>query len=88
MISCFLGPPLPTFGIPNDLIGHQMVRVGFDLVVIGGENYGIWEYSESIYKLRCSNKICQWEELSQRLNISREYFVALSLPDDFLDCNT
>ena len=65
-----------------------MVRVGFDLVVIGGENYGIWEYSESIYKLRCSNKICQWEELSQRLNISREYFVALSLPDDFLDCNT
>ena len=84
IISNFLGPVLPT-----KLEGHQMVRVGYDLVVIGGvciSSDNVWIYSKSLYKLSCCDRNCQWEELSQKLKEKRYGYVAVALPDDFLNC--
>ena len=71
------------------LEGHKMVRMGFDLVVIGGGWIisGVdWGYSKSLYKLTCYNKHCTWVELQQKLKIFRYAPVAFALPDDFFDC--
>ena len=66
-----------------------MVRMGFDLLVIGGgwiveNNY--WRYSTSLYKLTCANNLCDWEELQQKLKEPRYAPVAFALPDDFFNC--
>ena len=65
-----------------------MVRVGYDLVVIGGVciSDNVWIYSKSLYKLSCCDRNCQWEELSQKLKEKRYGHVAVALPDDFLNC--
>ena len=63
-----------------------MVRIGRDLIVIGGFN----EYDVSdgaLFKLSCSNNTCKWETLTQKLKIPRYNFVAVPVPDDFVKCN-
>ena len=72
------------------LEGHSMVRMGFDLVVIGGGwviSGGKWGYTKSLYKLTCYNKHCAWVELKQKLEVFRYAPVAFALPDDFFDCS-
>ena len=69
--------------------GHQMVRIGYDLFVIGGHSpdYGYKGYA---MKLSCSNRKCLWQDLKEiRLQEPRLYSVAVTIPDDFfnlLDC--
>ena len=63
-----------------------MVRVGYDLIILGGatkESLGIG----SIFKLSCANQSCQWVTLEQELKTPRIYFVAVAVPNDFLQCN-
>ena len=76
-----VGPPLP-----KTLMDHEMVRVGPDLVVLGGysDSGGT---SDNLYKLSCSSNICKWETLPQRLKIPRYSFVAIPVPEDFVTCN-
>ena len=62
-----------------------MVRIGPDLLVLGGNTYSSIE-SNSIYRLSCTNIQCKWETLSQRLSIPRVSFVAIPVPDDFTNC--
>ena len=69
--------------MPNGLTGHEIVSIGYDLIVIGG--FGDRSYQNSIYKLSCFNHECEWEQLQVDLNIAREYFTAIPLPDNFLD---
>ena len=81
-----LGPSLP-----YAIQGHQMLRVGYDLIIIGGarssnsrnnkENY----LNKSIYRLSCSNKICNWD--NKIWNGARVESVALAIPDDFVECD-
>ena len=78
----FAGPSLPTqFG----LFGHEMVSIGYDLIVIGGD-IGGGSFSGSIYKLSCSNFVCKWEKLQMELKVPRARFTAIPLPDDFISC--
>ena len=77
----FIGPDLP-----KELQNHEMVRIGFDLLAIGGYN----EYNISdgaLFKLSCINNTCKWETMKQKLKIPRYYFVAVPVPDDFVKCN-
>ena len=64
---------------------HQTVRIGSDLVVIGG-GPSDGSYSKSIYKLSCTKKICKWETLAQQLQIARREHVAVAVSGDFLTC--
>ena len=70
-----------------------MLRVGSDLIVIGGYDGYEKVYSDSIFKLRCVNmsipldKKCHWETLDKKLNIPRQRFVAVPVPDDFIACH-
>ena len=83
-----IGPSIPNF---KALSKHQMVRIGTDLVVIGGYAYGIsidfTGYNDSIFKLSCSYNFCQWERMTPKLKMGRQYFVAVALPDNFVNCN-
>ena len=61
-----------------------MVRVGYDLIVLGGRNTEV--YSGSIFKLSCANQSCQWVTMEQELKTPRAFFVAVAVPNDFLEC--
>ena len=66
---------------------HQMVSIGHDLVVIGGHSERLkGGYSNNLFKLSCSNNACKWETLSQKMKTPRYWFVAISVPDDFVAC--
>ena len=67
------------------LFGHEMVSIGYDLIVIGGDRGG-GSFSGSIYKLSCSNFVCKWEKLQMELKVPRARFTAIPLPDDFINC--
>ena len=73
--------------LPHRLFGHEMVRIGYDLIVIGGFMDGDTEYSGSLFKLTCANHSCQWDTLDQELIYPRSFFVAVAVPDDFVQCN-
>ena len=78
-IFVLLGPPLP-----KKLYVHEMFRFGHDLIVIGGQGYS--GYSGSLYKLSCKNYKCKWQILTQELKTPRQEFVAIPIPDDFVNC--
>ena len=68
-----------------DLSGHQMVRVGFDLIIIGGVSTSA-EYSGSVIKLTCSNQFCEWQTLSQIGDFDVRFeFVAVTVPNNFMN---
>ena len=62
-----------------------MVRVGKNLVVIGGKEPGpeAAEPSVSLYKLSCINNSCDWKEMEQVMNKGRYKFVAMAVPANF-----
>ena len=74
------GPKLPV-----KLNYHAMVRIGYDLIVIGGTNENK-NQSGALYKLSCWNHNCKWEKLTQKLKIPREEFVAIPIPESFITC--
>ena len=59
-----------------------MVRIGNDLVVIGGDYGGI--FSDALFRFSCRNNYFKWEELKQKLKTPRYSFVAMTVPDSFL----
>ena len=45
-----------------------------------------YDYSvadESIYKFTCSNRDCMWTKVKQELSVSRLWFAAMLVPDNF-----
>ena len=74
--------------MPKRLHGHEMVSIGYDLIVIGGRSgtHGVDSFSGSFYQLSCSNFVCEWEKLPVELKVPRYVFTAVSLPDDFIEC--
>ena len=76
-----IGKPLP-----NALHGHEMVRVGPDLIVLGGKGVETG-YSDILFKLSCSRSNCNWETLPQKMKNPRFGFVAIAVPDDFITCD-
>ena len=65
----------------------EMISIGYDLLVLGGTNYGGGVNNGKLYKLSCSNQVCNWETLSNELQIPRHFHTAIVLPDDFVECN-
>ena len=59
-----------------------MVRIGNDLVVIGG--YGENKYSDALFRFSCRNNYFKWEELTQKLKTPRRDFIVMAVPDSFL----
>ena len=68
------------------LHGHEMVRVGHDLIVLGGLK-GLGGYSDMLLKLSCSSNNCKWETLPQKMKNPRFGFIAIAVPDDFITCD-
>ena len=60
-----------------------MVRIGNDLVVIGGD-YGRNKFSDALFRFSCRNNSFKWEELKQKLKTPRAGFIAMAVPDSFL----
>ena len=61
-----------------------MVNLNGKLVVIGGSD-GIGA-QDSLHELACYNSYCFWQEMEQKLKNGREDFVAIAVPDAFVDC--
>ena len=82
------GPQLP---IKLEL--HEMIRIGKDLIVIGGYNYEgawyrtPWQRFNSLLRLSCRNNICKWNNIPKTMYYRRERFVAIPVPDDFVKCD-
>ena len=64
---------------------HEMVSIGYDLILIGGATND--SFLNSIYKLSCSNHMCKWDKLQEELKTTRVFFTAIPLPEEFIDCN-
>ena len=69
--------------MPKPLWGHVMLRLGPNLVVIGG-NDGWKNYQSSLYLLSYD---MQWHTMSQKLKIPRAHFVAMAVTDELVDCS-
>ena len=67
------------------LEGHSMVNTQGNLVVIGGQS-GQDDYLSSLYQLSCYNGYCQWQEMKQTLKTARSQFVAMTVPENYVDC--
>ena len=76
-----LGPSLP-----KTLKDHAMVPLDKDLVVIGGYS-GDGSYPSRLYLLSCHNKGCGWTTMTQTLQVARNRFVAMLIPDELTDCS-
>ena len=69
-----------------------MVTLDKHLVVIGGfggvKGYATYsdDYQSPLYLMTCQNKVCGWYTMSQELNVGREDFVAMLIPDELTDC--
>ena len=70
--------------MPISLIQHGMVNYGTDLVVMGGCSMG--GFSSSFYLLFAENGIFKWGRIMKpKLQIPRDSFVAMIIPDDLVD---
>ena len=63
-----------------------MVNFDGNLIVVGG-----WDqqngFSNSLYKLMCPHEdACIWEQMGQNLNVARNSFVAMTIPDEMATC--
>ena len=79
MIIIFTGPNLTT-----KIEKHQMIRAGYDLIVIGGATIDK-TVSNSLFKLSCADQNCTWQTLNISLKHARSDFVAVAVPDMFLE---
>ena len=70
--------------LPKSISDHAIVRIGGDIVVIGG--YDGVDYQSALYKLTCSDGNCQWHTLPDTLRFARANMIAIAIPDDFFDC--
>ena len=61
-----------------------MIRTGYDLIVICGATIDK-TVSNSLFKLSCANQICTWQTLTKSLKHRRSDFVAVAVPDIFLE---
>ena len=61
-----------------------MIRAGYDLIVIGGVINGTIN-SNLLFKLSCANQNCAWQTLNISLKDTRAEFVAVAVPDMFLE---
>ena len=73
--------------MPKKLYGHTLVTMGYDAIVLGGFNILTDGISAKLFKFSCSNNVCEWEQLSKELKMPRHRFIAVPLPDDFVECN-
>ena len=72
----------PTFHKKMD--HHQIVNIGMDLIAVGGVSNR--QYSGYLHKFSCENQNCKWEKLPKELKIPRSEFVAIPVPNDFVNC--
>merc|ERR1711974_94061 len=66
------------------LVGHSMVSWNNDVIVLGGAT-GPGSFSSSLFKLSCLDKNFLWEKMSVEMGTARAGFVAMAVPDNFLD---
>ena len=63
-----------------------MVRLGKGQAILGGRrNSGI---ATKIYVMNCSNRNCTISLLNRELQVARERFVAIPIPDKLSGCTT
>ncbi len=88
-------PPIdfdvPGPDLPYSLSGGQMVQQEpGSLIYIGGYQYGSIGQTRWLFKLTCSGpdeQSCHWETLPQELQVERDDFVAMLIPDDLATCS-
>ena len=71
--------------MPKKLDSHEIVPFDKDVVIIGG-----WDgssYQSSLHRLTCQNQDCEWKTMSQQLKVARDWFVAILIPDELVDCS-
>ena len=71
--------------MPNKLYGHEIVPFDKDVVITGG--YSTDGIQSSLHRLTCQNQDCEWKTMSQQLKVAREWFVAILIPDELVDCS-
>merc|ERR1712083_519442 len=59
----------------------SLARVGStDVIAIGGQDER-FNYIDTLFRLRCANRTCQWSEMPQKLNKPSRYLTAISVPN-------
>ena len=77
--------------MPKSVYLHAMVRLGDVLVVVGGMGLESDDVSDlvpqsALHSLKCSDHICKWSTMNQRLAMARVNPVAMAIPDDVAVC--
>ena len=71
--------------LPYGLFGHQIVSITDNPYVLGGFSFDNFGYPQEILKLQYHGSTCQWIKTESILQIPRNFFTALSIPDLITD---
>ena len=74
--------------LPMPLVHHSMVRLGKGQAILGGRRNMNHHYESKIYVMNCSNRNCTISLLNRELQVARENFVAIPIPDKLSGCTT
>ena len=61
--------------------------VEMKLITNPNENGVYAIYHKNIYEFICDTSSCKWETLEQKLEVSRDDYVAMLVPDELVTCN-
>ena len=81
-LSCSISGPK----LPEKRVGLKLIRLGSgDVIAIGGFDGS--KNRDTLFRLRCTNRTCQWSEMAQKLNKPKSGFVAIPVPTSMTNCN-
>ena len=75
--------------MPKELCCNVIVTSpsGNGVIIVGGSTTNL-EMQSSLYEMRCGPYlVCEWYEMTQKLQVARFRFVAMLIPDEITNCN-
>jgi hypothetical protein len=75
--------------LPRPVYAAKMVSTpsGKGVILIGGNNVtGAGGYHAYLIELICDAMACEWVEMEQKLQVPRDDFVAMLIPDTLTNC--
>ncbi len=78
------GPDLP---IPIANAASVIIDNGASMLLVGGVQQDGNDRLDTLYRIQCSNRTCQWTLMEQRLEIGRSDPVAMLISDSLANCS-
>ncbi len=81
------GPEIPNH--PTYKLGGITAADGERFIVAGGgylDDMGAEHWYNVLFELQCTNKVCEWTQMEQKLMFGRRDHVLMLIPDSLVCC--